>query len=103
MVTPKGNRVNPHTLQGHSDRLSAVAGTPDGRYAVSGSRDNTLRLWDLATGETKRTLQAHTDWVTAIAAVPDGRHLVSGSRDNTLRVWDLATGETKGTRLNIGH
>jgi NB-ARC domain/TIR domain/APAF-1 helical domain/WD domain, G-beta repeat len=77
------------TLQGHTSRVSAVAVTPDGRHAVSGSYDTTLRVWDLATGETKTTLQGHTGWVHAVAVTPDGRHVVSGSDDNTLRVWDL--------------
>ena len=38
------------TLQGHTDTVSAVAITPDGRRAVSGSEDRTLRVWDLQTG-----------------------------------------------------
>ena len=74
-----------------------MAVTPDGRYVVSGSYDRTLRVWELATGETKRTLQGHTREVRAVAVTPDGRYVVSGSWDKTLRVWDLATGETKRT------
>ena len=65
----------------------------DGSRALSGSCDNTLRLWDLATGETLRTLEGHTDWVTAVAVLADGSRALSGSDDNTLRLWDLATGE----------
>ena len=72
---------------------TAVAVTPDGRHVVSGSADHTLRVWDLATGETKTTLQGHTSWVTAVAVTPDGRHVVSGSADHTLRVWDLKDGK----------
>jgi WD40 repeat protein len=64
---------------------------------VSGAWDHTLRVWDLATGETKMTLQGHTSWVTAVVVTPDGRHVVSGSADHTVRVWDLATGQTKTT------
>jgi WD40 repeat protein len=74
-----------------------VAITPDGRYVVSGYWDNTLRVWDSATGETNTTLQGHTNRVNAVAVIPDGRHVVSGSADNTLRILDLATGETKTT------
>jgi len=54
--------------------------------------DNTLRLWDLATGESLRTLKGHTESVSAVAAPGDGRRAVSGSWDKTLRLWDLATG-----------
>jgi WD40 repeat protein len=74
-----------------------VVVTPDGRYVVSGSKDETLRVWDLTTGETKRTLQGHTNGVSAVAVTPDSRYVVSGSYDKTLRVWDLTTGETKRT------
>src|SRR5271165_2613313 len=84
-------------LEGHTSRVTAVVVTPDDRYAVSGSADHTLRVWDLATGETKTTLQGHTSRVSAVVVTPDGRHVVSRSWDNTLRVWDLATGETKTT------
>jgi WD40 repeat protein len=66
-----------------------VAITPDGRHVVSGSYDKTLRVWDLATGQTKMTLRGHTSDVEAVAVTPDGRHVVSVSNDETLRVWDL--------------
>ena len=69
-----------------------MAFLPDGRRALSGSEDNTLRLWDLATGETLRTLEGHTTWVIAVAVLADGSRALSGSWDNTLRLWDLATG-----------
>jgi WD40 repeat protein len=83
------------TLQCHTDSVTAVAVTPDGRHVVSDSHDKTLRVWELATGDTKTTFQGHTSWVNAVAVTPDGRYVVSGSLDNTLRVWDLATGESK--------
>ncbi|MFN8467927.1 MAG: effector-associated domain EAD1-containing protein [Caldilineaceae bacterium] len=89
------------TLSGHTKRVTAVAVTPDGRHVISGSWDKTLRVWDLASGETVRTLSGHTDWVRGVAVTPDGRQVVSGAEDKTLRVWDLASGETVRT-LN-GH
>ena len=64
-----------------------------GRRALSGSADHTLRLWDLATGETLRTLEGHTRGVSAVAVLADGSRALSGSWDDTLRLWDLATGE----------
>jgi WD40 repeat protein len=83
----------------HTDSVEAVATTPDGRRAVSASKDKTLRVWDLETGHS-RVLKGHTDGVSAVAVTPDGRRAVSGSDDYTLRVWDLDTG---GSRVLEGN
>jgi len=91
-LTPPGGPLL-RTLEGHTGGVSAVAVLADGRRALSGSYDNTLRLWDLETGESVRTLEGHTDLVRAVAVLADGRRAVSGSRDKTLRLWDLETGE----------
>ncbi|MBM3500950.1 MAG: NACHT domain-containing protein, partial [Armatimonadetes bacterium] len=79
-------------LQGHASGVSAVALTPDGQRAVTGSWDNTVRVWDLNTGTCLRTLQGHTSGVLAVALTPDGQRAVTGSYDNTVRVWDLGSG-----------
>jgi WD40 repeat protein len=79
----------------------AVAVTPDGRHAVSGSDDRTLRVWDLESGHTLRTLQGHESYVAAVVVTPDGRRAISGSWDHTLRVWDLESG--KIVRTLQGH
>ena len=89
------------TLSGHTGAVWAVTVTPDGRYAVSGSRDNTVRVWDLASGETVRIFSGHTGRVGAVAVTPDGRHAVSGSGDGTVLMWDLASGEA--VRIFSGH
>ncbi|MFV9631948.1 MAG: WD40 repeat domain-containing protein [Methanosarcinales archaeon] len=81
------------TLEGHTDWISAVVVTPDGRFAVSASGDGTLKVWDIEKGETVRTLEGHTGWVSAVAVTPDGRFAVSTSYDRTLNVWDLKTGK----------
>ena len=66
--------------------VSAVTVLADCSRGLSGSWDNTLRLWDLATGETLRTLEGHTSAVNAVAALADGRRAISGSDDHTLRL-----------------
>jgi hypothetical protein len=60
-----------------------------GRRALSGSADNTLRLWDLETGETLGILKGHTAQVTAVRVLADGSRALSGSYDRTLRLWQI--------------
>jgi WD40 repeat protein len=74
----------------------AVAVTRDGRYAVSGSWDCTLGVWDLRGGDEPRFLSGHSDRVFAVAVTPDAHYAVSGSQDRTLRVWNLRTGQCVG-------
>ena len=91
--------LNSFRFQGHSDSVSCVAVLPDGR-CVSGSWDNTLRVWDSNTGECLRSMEGHSAPVTSVAMLPDGRY-VSGSGDHTLRVWDCDSG--KCLRTLEGH
>jgi serine/threonine protein kinase len=89
-------------LRGHEGLGHAsVAVTPDGKYVVSGSKDKTVRLWDLATGQEVRRFTGHESTVRSVAVTPDGKYVVSGSGDKTVRLWELATG--KEVRRFTGH
>ncbi|CAG7849907.1 SubName: Full=Uncharacterized protein {ECO:0000313/EMBL:CCA70337.1} [Serendipita indica DSM 11827] len=93
----------PKALRGHQGDVNAVAFSPDGSRIVSGSDDNTIRVWDTDTGQSLgEPLQGHEDSVVAVAFSPDGSQIVSGSLDKTLRLWDVATGEPLGEPLQ-GH
>lgn len=89
------------TFVGHASSILAVAFAPDGRTALSGSSDGTLRLWDVATGETLRAFEGHSGWVSSVAFSPDGRAALSGSGDGSLRLWNIATGQS--LRAFIAH
>lgn len=73
------------TFSGHAEAVTAVALSSDGRCAISASEDNTLKVWEIATGCEVRTLAGHTDSVNRVALTRDGRIAVSASSDQTLK------------------
>lgn len=75
-------------LTGHSQCVQDVVISGDTNFALSGSWDKTLRLWDLNVGETVRTFQGHTSDVNSVAFSADNRQIVSGSRDRTVKLWN---------------
>ncbi|KAF5340750.1 hypothetical protein D9611_007391 [Ephemerocybe angulata] len=91
----------PPPLTGHSSYVYAVAFSWDGMRIVSGSGDNTVRIWDALTGKVQTVLGGHSGTVRSVAFSPDGKHIVSGSRDKSVRVWDVLTGRVE--RVLAGH
>jgi serine/threonine protein kinase len=90
------------TLEGHSYYVNSVSFSPDGSRIVSGSHDETLKVWDAETGQEMLTLKGHSDGVMSVSFSPDGRRIVSGSHDETLKVWDAETGQETFTLEEIG-
>lgn len=82
-----------HTLTGHSRWVMATAISPDGQLAASGGLDDTIRVWNLTSGQLLRTLTGHTKAVNCLTFTPDGQSLISGSDDDTIRVWQVSTGK----------
>jgi WD40 repeat protein len=78
-----------------------VAFSPDGKLALSGSWDKTLKLWDVSSGREIRSLTGHSEPVTAVAFSPDGKLALSGSSDDTLKLWDISSG--REIRSLTGH
>jgi len=89
-------------LKGHSHYVQDVAISSDGQFALSGSWDGTLRLWDLNTGTTTRNFYGHTKDVLSVAFSADNRQIVSGSRDRSINLWNTL-GQCKFTITDEGH
>jgi WD40 repeat protein len=69
--------------------VTAVALSADGRRALSGGLDQTVRLWAVATGQELHCFTGHADVVSGVAFSPDGRLALSGGADATVRLWRL--------------
>jgi len=79
-------------FSGHISGVNSVAFSPNGQYALSGSYDETLKLWDVHSGTEIRSFRGHTSEVLSVAFSPDGRYALSGSMDSTLKLWDVNGG-----------
>jgi len=74
---------------GHTDFVTSVVFSPEGKRIVSGSYDQRILVWNSETGAVvSGPIEGHTSWVTSVVFSPDGKRIVSGSRDRTIRVWD---------------
>jgi WD40 repeat protein len=84
---------NHFTYQGHSDYVSAVAWSPDGKRIASGSGDHTVQVWDARDGSHVYIYRGHSSDVSTLAWSPDGKYIASAGLDNTVQVWEAATGK----------
>jgi tetratricopeptide (TPR) repeat protein len=82
--------AHPPTLDfiGHAGDVWSVAFSPDGKYVLTGSEDNTAKLWDL-NGRQIQAFEGHAGSVRSVAFSPDGKYVLTGSYDHTAKLWDL--------------
>ena len=73
----------------------------DGQTLASGSRDKTIKLWEMASGRERASLTGHGggvfEGVFSVAFSPDGQTLASGSGDNTIKLWEVASGRERAS------
>ncbi len=77
----------------HTSGVSCLALSADGKQLATGSRDKSIRTWEVSSGRLLRTFQGHTDRVFSITFSPDGHRLATSSDDRTVKIWDLFNGQ----------
>lgn len=84
-------------VAGHLDEAWSVAFSLDGKLMATGSDDETVKIWDLGTGQQLAELKGHAATVCTLAFSPDGKTLATGSLDRTVKIWDVNTWELNHT------
>ena len=92
-VSPRPNFVLDRTLKGHSNWVTGVAFSSDGRRLASGSWDQTVKFWDVPTGRELNTVGSKIKEVQALAVSRDGRWLAAENSNDTVTLWDASTGK----------
>jgi len=80
-------------LSGHDGYVLSLVFSPEGTSLVSGSKDRTIKLWDMQTGGVVKTFKGHTDEVYSVSISADCTTIASGSGDKTIHLWNIQTGE----------
>lgn len=81
-------RFSPHGA------VADAALSPDGKLLVTGSWDQSAKIWDVATGQAVHKLDGlHRGYVNSVQFSPDGLTILTASDDATARLWDVATGK----------
>lgn len=81
-------------IMAHLGGVHSINFSSDGKWIVSGGKDNLVRVWETATGKQLLQLEGHTDWVRSVQFSPDNRLILSAGNDKTCRIWELSTGKT---------
>ncbi len=95
-------------LKGHTEEIGCLTLSSDGKTLFTGSGDfsriggvprpsvdNTVRIWDVATGQERAVLKGHTAQISCLTLSSDGKMIITGSYDNTARIWDMASGQQR--------
>ena len=96
-----GHRLRLVAQSGHSGKVMTASFSPDGTRVVTGSNDDTAKIWDSRSGLELVTLRRSNAWINAASFSPDGSRVVTGSNDPIAEIWDAKSGES--VRVLKGH
>ncbi len=88
----RGDEVEPvrfRAFEGHGAPVRSVSFSADGSLVLSGSHDNTVKVWEALTGRTLKTFRGHDSWVRSCAFSPDKRTVVSAGHDHRATLWNI--------------
>jgi WD40 repeat protein len=90
---PTDQKEDQTEQEGHSAWTRTISFSPDGQYLASGSHDQTVRVWDVASGQCRFQLVGHSNVVWSVAFSPTEPIIASAGDDGTIRLWQSTTGE----------
>ncbi len=76
-------------LKGHTQPVTRISYSPDGKHIASSSADCTVKVWDTQTGRVTTTFKGHANVVDGVSFSPDGKRIASASADHTLKLWNV--------------
>jgi len=88
-------RTSLRTLTGHDGYVWSVDISNDKRYIFSGSKDNTIKIWDFYRGDELKTIKGHNDYIYSIDLSNDGNYLASGGKDKSVKIWNVTHKQDK--------
>lgn len=92
-IAEENTRIKLVVNKGHSDDVPAIDISPDGTKLVSGSNDESVKLWDLASGRELKTLEGPVGQIHCVAFSPDGKWIAAGDDNTNISIWNVKSGK----------
>jgi len=94
---------NSHASINEASGNAVTKGQRSGPFLISGSRDKTIKMWDISIGVCIFTLVGHDNWIRGLVFHSGGKYILSASDDKTLRVWDIKNRRNNKTLVAHSH
>lgn len=78
-----------HTFNAHNSKIYYAFFSPDGKFIVTASYDNTAKIWDVVSGQEITTLKGHNAWVTSASFTCDGKFIITVSNNYKVMIWRM--------------